>query len=334
MTEDTQYQEPDPDQVPAPEPGSERPPIRPSSSPLAPGLYLVATPIGNLEDITLRALRVLGAVDRIACEDTRQTARLLCHFGIRTPTVSYHTHNEGQRAQELIAELKAGGRVAVVSDAGIPGISDPGAVLAEQAIRAGVPVYPIPGANAALSALIASGLPAEAFTFHGFLPSRLGQRRTALEALRAGAEAAPPVTHTTTHIFYETPHRILEALEDIVSILGPERRVALARELTKLHEEFLRGSAAEILAALRARPSIRGEMVLLIAGDSATARMAGSAHSEGATAPSLTVAEEVATLMRSESLTEKEALKRVARSRGIGKSEAYRELQRGSAQRR
>src|ERR1700678_3589167 len=155
--------------------------------PLAPGLYLVATPIGNLEDITLRALRVLRSVDRIACEDTRQTQKLLNHYGIRTPTVSYHMHNEAGRATELAVELKAGARIAVVSDAGTPGIADPGGQIAAAAIAAGVPVFPVPGANAAISALIASGLASEAFTFHGFLPAKEGQRRTALEALRKNA---------------------------------------------------------------------------------------------------------------------------------------------------
>ncbi len=315
------------------EPWSEAVAAKSSASSLAPGLYLVATPIGNLEDITLRALRVLGAADRIACEDTRQTAKLLGHFGIQRPTVSYHTHNERERAEELVAELKAGGRVAVVSDAGTPGISDPGATLAQEAIRAGIPVYPIPGANAALSALIASGLSAEAFTFHGFLPSRQGQRRSRLEALRAGMGSEPPMTH----IFYETPHRVLEAVEDIVAIFGPAQRIVLARELTKLHEEMLRGSAAGVLAELRTRASIRGEMVLLIDGSPATPGVSGSGQpeiAEKAAAPAPAIAEEVAGLMRSESLSEKEALKRVARSRGIGKSEAYRELQRRRAERR
>ncbi|HKO13630.1 MAG TPA: 16S rRNA (cytidine(1402)-2'-O)-methyltransferase, partial [Acidobacteriaceae bacterium] len=153
--------------------------------PLAPGLYLVATPIGNLEDITLRALRVLRSVDRIACEDTRQTQKLLNHFGIPTSTISYHMHNETGRAAELVEQLKAGARIAIVSDAGTPGISDPGAEIASAAIAAGIPVFPIPGANAALSALIASGLPADSFTFLGFLPAKSGQRRTALEELRA-----------------------------------------------------------------------------------------------------------------------------------------------------
>jgi len=277
--------------------------------PLAPGLYLVATPIGNLEDITLRALRVLRSVDRIACEDTRQTAKLLGHFGIRTPTVSYHAHNENSRADELVEALKSGGRIAVVSDAGMPGIADPGATIAAAAIAAGVAVYPVPGANAALSALIASGLNAESFAFYGFLPSKEGARRTTLEALRAQQSR-------TTAIFYETPHRILDALADVVAVFGPQQRIALARELTKLHEEFLRGTAGEVLATLSGRPSVRGEMVLLL-------ELAPTTE-----AAQTTLADEVAALMIAESLSEKDALKRVAKARGIGKSEAYREWQR------
>ena len=292
--------------------------------PLAPGLYLVATPIGNLEDITLRALRVLRSVDRIACEDTRQTAKLLNHYGIRTPTVSYHSHNETTRASELIETLKAGGRIAVVSDAGMPGIADPGATIAAEAIAAGITVYPIPGANAALSALIASGLSAERFAFHGFLPSKEGQRRTTLESLRTIITAA---TEPTTHIVYETPHRIVDALADIASIFGSTQRLTLARELTKLHEEFLRGTAAELLANLRARTSIRGEMVLLIDGTPTTSSCTDTtAHT--------TLAGEVAHLMITESLSEKDALKRVAKSRNICKSEAYREWQRSQPRKR
>jgi 16S rRNA (cytidine1402-2'-O)-methyltransferase len=284
--------------------------------PLAPGLYLVATPIGNLEDITLRALRVLRSVDRIACEDTRQTAKLLNHFGVRTPTVSYHTHNETTRSNELIEALKTAGRIAVVSDAGMPGIADPGATIAAEAIAAGIDVFPIPGANAALSALIASGLNAERFAFHGFLPSKEGQRRSTLEALRN--------TTDTTAIFYETPHRILDALTDIVATFGPTQRIVLARELTKLHEEFLRGTAAELLATLTARPSIRGEMVLLLELSPQTPT----------DAPQQTLAEEIAALIITESLSEKDALKRVAKSHNISKSDAYREWQRAQSSRR
>src|SRR3569833_2229661 len=169
---------------------------------LAPGLYLVATPIGNLGDITVRALDVLKNADRIACEDTRQTQKLLNHYEIATPTISYHEHNERERATKLIEELKAGARIAVVSDAGTPGISDPGSVLVREAIAAGVPVIPIPGASAAITALIASGLPTDEFHFIGFLPEKAGARRTRLEAL---AERTRDFTETV--ILYEAPHR-------------------------------------------------------------------------------------------------------------------------------
>ena len=287
--------------------------------PLAPGLYLVATPIGNLEDITLRALRVLRQADRIACEDTRQTAKLLGHFGISTPTVSYHQHNEAGRASQLIEDLKAGARIAVVSDAGMPGIADPGAVLAAEAIAAGVPVFPVPGANAALSALVASGLSSERFRFHGFLPAKEGARRSALEALRAELAAAGATAGT--QIFYEAPHRIVETLRDVAAVFGGGHRVVLARELTKMHEEFLRGTAADVLADLEARPSVRGEMVLLLDGAVAT---------EAATERSL--ADDVRTLLAS-GLSEKDALKQAAKARGLGKSEAYREWQRSGMKR-
>jgi 16S rRNA (cytidine1402-2'-O)-methyltransferase len=294
-----------------------------SAAPLAPGLYLVATPIGNLQDITLRALRILKHVDRIACEDTRQTAKLLSHFAIATPTVSYHAHNEAARAQELIAALKQGGRIAVVSDAGTPGIADPGVVLAREAIAAGIAVFPIPGANAAISALVASGLSSERYTFHGFLPSKEGARRTELEAVRD----ALPRSEPATHIFYETPHRIVAALQDVVSIFGAAHRVALARELTKLHEEFLRGTAGEILAALESRASIRGEMVLLLDG---TPTLALHPIGEAAHA---TLGAEVTALLKS-GMTEKDALKQAAKSRGLSKSEAYREWQRTQPRKR
>jgi 16S rRNA (cytidine1402-2'-O)-methyltransferase len=275
---------------------------------LAPGLYLVATPIGNLEDITLRALRVLRSADRIACEDTRETQKLLNHFSITTPTVSYHLHNEGPRAEELLARLKSGARIAVVSDAGTPGIADPGHEIASAAIAAGIPVFPIPGANAAVSALIASGLDTESFTFHGFLPAKEGKRKTALEALPRD---------NATHVFYEAPHRILDTLADLESTFGSAQPIVIARELTKLHEEFLRGPVADLRIQLTARPVVRGEIVLLFS----------PLTNENASAQK-SIATEVATLMQSESLSEKDALKRVARERGIGKSEAYRELQR------
>jgi 16S rRNA (cytidine1402-2'-O)-methyltransferase len=278
--------------------------------PLAPGLYLVATPIGNLEDITLRALRVLQSVDRIACEDTRQTQKLLNHFDIKKPTVSYHAHNESERAEDLIAELRAGGKIAIVSDAGTPGIADPGGRIVEAAIAAGVPVFPVPGANAAVSALIASGLPTESFFFHGFLPSKAGQRKTFLEHLAHGTEEKNP-----THVFYDSPQRIVETLRDVEAVFGAWHSVVVARELTKLHEEFLRGTVAEVRETLAARDVVRGEIVLLLAGEFETATASGS------------IAEAVSALMK-DGLSEKDALKRVAKERGLGKSEAYREWQR------
>jgi 16S rRNA (cytidine1402-2'-O)-methyltransferase len=281
------------------------------SAPIEPGLYLVATPIGNLEDITLRALRVLKGVDRIACEDTRQTQKLLNHFDISTPTVSYHEHNEQARTAELIALLQQGGRVAVVSDAGTPAFSDPGLEVVKAAVAAGVPVIPIPGANAALSALVASGMDTDRFLYAGFLAAKPGTRRTELEALAAKADGL-------TLVIYEAPHRILETLADVEAVWGEQARVVVARELTKLHEEFLRGTAGEVRRTLSARDRIRGEIVLLIEATS----LAQPANVGGS------VMQQVSQLMEVEGLDEKDALKRVARERGVSKSEVYRELQR------
>ena len=283
---------------------------------LDPGLYLVATPIGNLEDITLRALRVLKEVDRIACEDTRQTQKLLNHFDISTPTISYHEHNEQARTAELIALLQQGGRVAVVSDAGTPAFSDPGLEVVKAAVAAGVPVIPIPGANAALSALVASGMDTDRFLYAGFLAAKAGTRRTEMEALAAKADGL-------TLVLYEAPHRILETLADVEAVWGEQARVVVARELTKLHEEFLRGTAGEVRIALSTRDRIRGEMVLLIEATSPVqpANPGGS------------VMQQVSRLMEAEGLDEKDALKRVARDRGVSKSEVYRELQRQRSKR-
>jgi 16S rRNA (cytidine1402-2'-O)-methyltransferase len=292
--------------------------------PLAPGLYLVATPIGNLGDITLRALDVLKRVDRIACEDTRQTQKLLNHFAIGTPTVSCHEHNERHRAVELIEALKAGGRIALVSDAGMPGISDPGTWLVREAIAAGVTVIPIPGANAALSALIASGLPTSEFQFIGFLPEKAGARRTRLEQL-----AAEHRDSARTLIFYEAPHRVLDTLADLESIWGPTLQVAAARELTKLHEEFLRGNVADVRRELAAREQIRGEFVLLI---EAPAKSAGTPGLASETRER--ISDRIARLQSEAGIDEKEALKRLARELGQSKSELYRELQRERAKRK
>ncbi|MGA7245226.1 MAG: 16S rRNA (cytidine(1402)-2'-O)-methyltransferase [Terracidiphilus sp.] len=291
------------------------------SEELAPGLYLVATPIGNLGDITLRAIEVLKHADRIACEDTRQTQKLLNHFAIATPTVSYHQHNERHRATELVESLKAGARVAVVSDAGMPSISDPGFWLVEAAIAAGVPVIPIPGANAALSALIASGLSTEQFQFLGFLPEKAGARRTRLEEI-----AAQPCESAQTLIFYEAPHRIADTLADLEAVFGPALRVVAARELTKLHEEFLRGTVADVRRELATRDRIRGEFVLLI---ETPAKNLGTAGLDSQTRE--TISARVARLQSESKLDEKEALKRLARELGQSKSELYRELQRERA---
>lgn len=285
--------------------------------PIAPGLYLVGTPIGNLEDITLRALRVLRTADRIACEDTRQTQKLLNHFDITTPMVSCHEHNEQARVSELLDLLQHGGRVAVVSDAGMPGISDPGMTLAAAALNAGITVIPIPGANAAVSALVASGLSTDRFLFLGFLPSKAGERRTQLEAL---AESAGDSAQTL--IFYEAPHRILETLADIEAVWGAGCRVVVARELTKLHEEFLRGTVAEVRSSLATRERIRGEITLLVESRKREAAVAATS-----------VRERLAALEKSEGLSEMDALKRIARERGQSKSEVYRELQRERAKR-
>ncbi len=285
----------------------------PSSTALdpSPTLYLVATPIGNLEDITLRALRVLKGVDLIACEDTRQTQKLLNHYGITTRTISYHEHNEMTKAAELVVDLEGGAKIALVTDAGMPGISDPGFRLITLAIRHGVPVVPIPGASAFLAALVASGLPTDSFRFSGFLPAKRGERRTLLETIR---------TSPRTQIFYEAPHRVVETLEDIVEVLGPERHVVVAREVTKIHEEFLRGRAGQILEKLKSRGDVKGEITLLIAKTEDAAQSAVPSR--------VSVRQRVDQIMSEEKVDEKAALKKVAKEMGVSKSEAYRELQR------
>src|SRR5271156_4470852 len=285
---------------------------RRNQSVLSAGLYLVATPIGNLEDITLRAVRVLKEADVIACEDTRQTQKLLNHYGIATRTTSYHEHNEMTRAAELVLDLEQGARIALVTDAGMPGISDPGFRLIGLAIRHHVPVVPIPGASAFLAALVASGLPTDSFRFSGFLPAKQGQRRALLESVRESPR---------TQVFYEAPHRLLETLADVAELLGNDRHVVVAREVTKIHEEFLRGRAGEILQQLEARGGVKGEITLLIAkAEDQDVKPEASVAS---------VAQRVREIMASESADEKSALKKVAKERGIGKSEAYREWQRG-----
>ena len=210
---------------------------------MAGALYIVATPIGNLEDITQRALRVLGEVDLIACEDTRHTRKLLTHYGINTPTISYHEHNERERATELLARLQAGASLAIVSDAGTPGINDPGFRVVRLAIENGVRVIPVPGPSALITALVSSGLPTDEFFFGGFLPAKSNARRGRLSELR---------TTPATLVFYEAPHRIAATLKDAHEILG-EREAVVARELTKMHEEICQWAVERTCGALQCR---------------------------------------------------------------------------------
>ena len=277
-------------------------------------LYLVATPIGNLEDITLRALRILKDADVVACEDTRQTQKLLNHYGVATRTVSYHEHNEMTRAAELVVELEEGAQVALVSDAGMPGISDPGYRLISLAIRHGIPVVPIPGASAFVAALAASGLPTDSFRFGGFLPAKRGGRRAELEQFKNSPR---------TQIYYEAPHRLQETLADVVEVLGPQRQLVVAREVTKLHEEFLRGQAEDLRKQLQER-EIKGEITLLIRA----AENAGGGPVPIEMPSKKSVRSRLQEVMQEQRLDEKAALKVVAREMGVSKSEAYRELQR------
>jgi 16S rRNA (cytidine1402-2'-O)-methyltransferase len=270
-------------------------------------LYLVATPIGNLEDITLRALRVLKEADLIACEDTRHSRRLLDHYGISRPLVSYHEHNEQTRAAELTERLRRGECIAVISDAGMPGISDPAYRVVTAAIAEGLSVIPIPGPTALVAGLVASGLPTDSFLFAGFLPAKRHARRDRLQALRRVRE---------TIVVYEAPHRIRETLLEAAEILGV-RQAALARELTKLHEQFLRGTLAEISAQLAAQEP-RGELTLVIAG------CGEDNPDEEAEAVPLSAL--VSRLMTGQRLSRNEALKQAARMRGLSKKEAYRLL--------
>ena len=271
-------------------------------------LFVVATPIGNLEDMTFRAVRMLKEVALIACEDTRQTRKLTEHFGIPTRLTSYHEHNERDRTAELLALLAAGDSIALVSDAGTPLISDPGFRLVEAAIAAGITVTPIPGATAALAALSAAGLDSASFRFAGFLPPKLNARRKAIEAWQDAPE---------TVILYEAPHRILETLEDLAAVLGPERPVVVARELTKLHEEFLRGPVETVRAALAGRPSIKGEITLLVAPPSPAPAPVAEESQMRAEVEALIAAGE----------PRMDAIKRVAHRYGLGKRDVYRMIE-------
>jgi 16S rRNA (cytidine1402-2'-O)-methyltransferase len=269
-------------------------------------LYLVATPIGNLADITHRALQVLRDAALIACEDTRHTRKLLQHYGINTKTVSYHEHNEQQRARELIRLLNEGNDVAVVSDAGTPAISDPGFRLVHAAIENGITVSPVPGPSALISALVAAGLPTDEFFFGGFLPARSSARRARLSELRA---------IPGTLIFYEAPHRLAASLRDAYEVLG-EREAVVARELTKLHEEIRRGRLRE-LADHYANVEPRGEIVLLIDR---------TALDQATTEASTTSVSQLVAQFEAEGLDRRAALKKAARELGLSRAEAYRLL--------
>jgi 16S rRNA (cytidine1402-2'-O)-methyltransferase len=271
-------------------------------------LYLVGTPIGNLEDITLRAVRILKEVDQIACEDTRHTQKLLTHYDIHKPLVSYHEHNELTRAPELVVALEQGAKIALVSDAGMPLVSDPGHRLVTLCLRHHIPVVPIPGPSALLASLSASGLPTEEFLFVGFLPARSGERRRALERLRI---------EERTIILYEAPHRVAECVGDAREVLG-NRSACIAREVTKMHEEFRRGKLSELAASLEERPA-RGEITLLI-GPEAPA----DARTHASSTQSLV--DRVEELMRQAKLDRKEALKLAAKERGLTRRAAYDEI--------
>jgi 16S rRNA (cytidine1402-2'-O)-methyltransferase len=275
-------------------------------------LYVVATPIGNLEDITLRALRILKEVDVIACEDTRQTLKLLSHFEIQKRLVSYHEHNEITQASELVIELEQGAQIALVTDAGTPAISDPGHRLVSLCLRHGIKVIPIPGPSAFVAAMSASGMPSDEFTFIGFLPSRQSERRKALRAL---------VPEPRTLAFYEAPHRVLDTLEDALEILG-NRPAVIAREITKVYEEFLNGHLEDFVEGARARPP-RGEICLLIGPDDGKATQAADATNPANTMP---LARRVEEIVKESGVDRKAALKQAARERGLTRREAYKQL--------
>lgn len=268
-------------------------------------LYVVATPIGNLEDITFRAVRVLKDVAVVACEDTRQTRKLLEHYAISTPLVSYHEHNEKERTGELIERMKAGSAVALVTDAGTPLVSDPGYRLVSAAVEAGILVTPLPGPAAPLAALSGAGLPAHRFRFLGFLPPKAGRRHAVLAELGASAE---------TNIIFEAPHRVVATLREIEDVLGPARPVVAAREITKLHEEFLRGTAGEVRRELERRPSVKGEFTILIGP---------AIEGSGPAAEAVDYRRELEILL-GKGVARMDAVKQLARRYGLGKRDVYR----------
>lgn len=264
-------------------------------------LYLVATPIGNLEDITLRAIRVLKEVDLIAAEDTRNSLKLLNHFEIKKPLISYHRHNEEFRVDNLIEKLKQGENIAVISDAGTPGISDPGEVIAKEAIKNGIEVIPIPGACAAINALIASGLDTTEFTFYGFFPLNKKLRKEKLDEIK---------NETKTCIIYEAPHKLKNTLQDLKEIIL-DRKIVIAREITKIHEEFIRGSIDEIISKSE---SLKGEMIILIEG---------AIKQENENSLNDLSLEEHYEYYEKMGLEKKEIIKNIAKDKGVNKNEIY-----------
>ena len=267
----------------------------------------MATPIGNLEDISLRALRILKEADLVACEDTRHTAKLLSHYGVTTPRESHHEHNETVHTLRLLELLRSGSKIALVTDAGMPLVSDPGYLLVSACRKEAIPVVPIPGPSAVVTALAASGLAADSFHFAGFLPSRSDARRRKLKEL-SGMLA--------TLVIFEAPHRVMKSLEDMAEVLGP-RQACLAREVTKIHEEFIHGTLPEILETLQRRPRVRGEITLVIDR--------GEAAKEVSAWP-VSIGEHVKEEMARAGTSRNEALKSVARRRGISRRQAYRLL--------
>lgn len=285
--------------------------VLPESNPAVKGcLYLVATPIGNLEDISVRALRILREVDLIACEDTRHTQKLLSHFDIRQPMLSYHEHNESKRAPELLSKLEEGATIALVTDAGTPIVSDPGYRLVALCVEKGISVIPIPGPSAVVAALSASGLQTEKFTFIGFLPARTSERRKALQALKS--EGA-------TLVIFEAPHRLIASLQDMLEILG-NRQAVIAREITKIHEEFLRGRVDHLLQGLSGN-SPRGEITIVLGPPEL--RVEDAVSGVSAAQP---ISERVSEIMRQQGIDQKVALKQAARERGLTRREAYRQM--------
>ena len=264
-------------------------------------LYLVATPIGNLDDITLRAIKVLKEADLIAAEDTRHTLKLLNHLEISKPIISYHRHNEEFRCEYLIKELKEGKNIALVSDAGTPGISDPGEEIVKNSIKENIKIVPIPGACAFVNALITSGISTKEFCFYGFLPLNKKNRKEKLEEIR---------DINKTVILYEAPHKIKNTLEDLEKILDKDRKIVLAREITKIHEEFIRGNIDEILEKLE---NLKGEMVLIIEGNNKVKENELCDLS----------IEEHYKYYEKQGLDKKEIIKKIAKDRNVNKNEIY-----------